>query len=111
MAENLSNLLFEYVQSNTFIPEHDDDTNVARDGFEVLHDFFLFYRRRKNKDRVSRAHPNIHKSIQVFQTQETSSFVKYKHALEASGYTPFEKLVQHAIDLACFKHEAEGDEQ
>ncbi|CAF1039422.1 unnamed protein product, partial [Brachionus calyciflorus] len=30
MAENSSNILFEYVHSNTFKPEHENDSYVAR---------------------------------------------------------------------------------
>lgn len=46
----------------------------------------------KLKNHVSRAHPDIYKSIQVFQTQETSAFVKYKHALEGEPAPPRKKL-------------------
>ncbi|CAF0976433.1 unnamed protein product [Brachionus calyciflorus] len=48
MTENLENLQIEYVQSNTCKP--DDDSNVKKDGFEVLCENFLFYRRRTIKD-------------------------------------------------------------
>ncbi|CAF1116257.1 unnamed protein product, partial [Brachionus calyciflorus] len=40
----------QFVHSNTYKPEHDDESNVTKDGFEVLSDNFLFYRRRKNKE-------------------------------------------------------------
>ena len=44
------------------------------------------------KDFVGRAHPDIYKSISVFQTQETSAFVMYKHALDGKQAPPRRKL-------------------
>ncbi|CAF0846727.1 unnamed protein product [Brachionus calyciflorus] len=35
---------YEYVQSNTFKPEHDNDDNLVKDGFEVLYEGFLYAR-------------------------------------------------------------------
>ena len=46
MAENFENIQIEYVQSKPFKPEHDDESNVKKYGFEVL--FQNFYGRRKN---------------------------------------------------------------
>ncbi|CAF1114729.1 unnamed protein product [Brachionus calyciflorus] len=46
----------------------------------------------KLKNHVSRAHPDIYKSIQVFQTQETAAFVKLKHALDGKPAPPRKKL-------------------
>ena len=42
----------------------------------------------KLKTHVSRAHPSIFKSIELFQTQETNSFVKYRHALDNKPAPP-----------------------
>ncbi|CAF1076328.1 unnamed protein product [Brachionus calyciflorus] len=50
MCDEIENIKYEYVQSNTLRLEHEDETNETKDGFEVLCDNFLFYRRRKNKD-------------------------------------------------------------
>ncbi|CAF0829701.1 unnamed protein product [Brachionus calyciflorus] len=46
----------------------------------------------KLKNHVSRAHPDIYKSIEVFQVQETTSFVKYKHALDGKPAPPRRKF-------------------
>ncbi|CAF0719086.1 unnamed protein product [Brachionus calyciflorus] len=46
----------------------------------------------KLKNHVSRAHLDIYKSFQVFQTQEHAAFVKYKHALDGKPAQPRKKL-------------------
>ncbi|CAF0891302.1 unnamed protein product [Brachionus calyciflorus] len=59
---------------------------------------------KKLKDHVSRAHPSIYKSKEIFQTQETNAFVKYKHALEDKPAPPRKKLdIGKDNDLRIFK--------
>ncbi|CAF1082488.1 unnamed protein product [Brachionus calyciflorus] len=45
----MSTVKFEYVLSNQFKAENDDDNNVVKDGYEVLSEGFLFSRNKKNK--------------------------------------------------------------
>ncbi|CAF0870760.1 unnamed protein product [Brachionus calyciflorus] len=41
---------FQFIRSNTFKPENDDNDNINKDGFEVLLNGFLYYRNKKNKN-------------------------------------------------------------
>ncbi|RNA33715.1 hypothetical protein BpHYR1_035389 [Brachionus plicatilis] len=53
---------------------------------------------------VARAHPNIYKSIEVFQIQETATFTKYKHDLLNRPAHPRKKLdVVKDTELKIYK--------
>ncbi|CAF0949725.1 unnamed protein product, partial [Brachionus calyciflorus] len=59
---------------------------------------------RKLKAFMVSAHPNIYKSIEFFQVQETSAFVKYAHALDNKPPPPRNKLdVGKDNNLSIFK--------
>ena len=41
---------FEFIKSNSYKPENDADSNVNKDGFEILFNGFLYARNKKNKN-------------------------------------------------------------
>ncbi|CAF0938313.1 unnamed protein product [Brachionus calyciflorus] len=62
-------------------PVFEEDSKNKK--MEKFLDYFAF---------VGVAHPNIFKSIDVFQKQETAAFVKYQHAIQGKPAPPRKKL-------------------
>ncbi|RMZ96648.1 hypothetical protein BpHYR1_007348 [Brachionus plicatilis] len=46
---SLCSMKYDYVQSNHYKVENDDESNVVKDGYEVFCDGFLFAKNKKNK--------------------------------------------------------------
>ena len=54
MAEAGRERKFEYIYNNTYKPDYEkEDSNVAKDGLDVLCEFFLFSRHRVNKSSIN----------------------------------------------------------
>ncbi|CAF1079531.1 unnamed protein product [Brachionus calyciflorus] len=95
----MSTVKFEYVLSNQFKAENDDDDNVVKDGYEVFCEGFLYSRNKKNKlsNRWVCKHPKCSASITISHNCQVTNVSKESHKIVSPGNSvdPKDVIIRH----------------